>query len=361
MTTKNSSLPENGAFEEKEVKDALGEKQIKRLLAKGKQRGYITYEELNEVLPEDKLASDQIEDIMSMISDMGINVVEDEEAESEETPKAVKADEEESEAPEEAEGGRTDDPVRLYLRDMGGVELLSREGEIDIAKRIEAGREMMIGAICESPLTIRAIVAWGDALSKDQMLLRDIIDIESTYTRDPSDEETAASEDFSEESILVADPLAEESLEEGFGEEEGGSLSVSVMEESLRPQVVQTFEDIAKTYGQLRKFQEKRIKTLQEGKKPSATIEKQYDELRNKLIDLMEGIHLNAYRIEQLVEQMYTLNRRLLGFEGRLLRLAESATVKRESFLKAYYGNELDPEWMTKLSTNGWRRKRLNW
>ncbi len=351
MTTKSSSLPETNAPEEKELKDALGEKQIKRLLSRGKQRGYITYEELNEALPEDKIASEQIEDIMSMISDMGINVVEDEEAESEEASKTPKADEEESEGAEEPEVGRTDDPVRLYLRDMGGVELLSREGEIDIAKRIEAGREMMIGAICESPLTIRAIVAWGDALSKDQMLLRDIIDIESTYTRDPSDEEAAASEDFSEEPILVVEPLAEESLEEGFGEEEGGGLSVSAMEESLRPQVVQTFEDIAKTYGQLRKFQEKRIKALQEGKKPSAAIEKQYDELRNKLIELMEGIHLNAYRIEQLVEQMYTLNRRLLGFEGRLLRLAESTAVKRESFLKEYYGNELDPDWMTKLSS----------
>jgi len=361
MTTVATSMAAPTDFEEKEVKETLSEKTIKQLLAQGKQRGYITYEELNEALPEDKLSSEQIEDIMSMISDMGINVIEDEEAEQGEKPKRVRdRDDSEDDAPEEVETGRTDDPVRLYLREMGSVELLSREGEIDIAKRIESGREMMIGAICESPLTIRAIVSWRDALNQDQMLLRDIIDIESTYSHGPSDEEAAAGE-FEEGSLLVADPLVEESLSEeaGFADDEVGGLSVSAMEESLRPQVVQTFDEIAKTYAKLRKFQELRLKGLHEGKKPSSSIEKKYEEQRQNLVDLMEGIHLNVSRIEQLVEQLYTLNRKLVGLEGRLLRLAESVSVKREQFLDQYYGSELDPEWFEKialLSHKNWKK-----
>ncbi len=360
MTILASSPTATPDFDEKDVKDALSEKTIKRLLAQGKQRGYITYEELNEALPEDKLTSEQIEDIMSMISDMGINVVEDEEAEAGEKPKAAKADEE-ADAPEESEVGRTDDPVRLYLREMGSVELLSREGEIEIAKRIESGREMMIGAICESPLTIRAIVSWRDALNQDQMLLRDIIDIESTYTHGPSDEE-AASAEFEADAIVGGAPLViEEPLEEDgvFSDEEGAGLSISAMEESLRPQVVETFDEIAKTYAQLRKLQEQRLKGLHEGKSPSSATEKKYEDHRQQLIALMEGIHLNASRIEQLVEQLYILNRKLVGLEGRLLRLTESAGVKRESFLEHYYGNELDPEWiakLTSLSHKGWQK-----
>jgi RNA polymerase primary sigma factor len=359
MTTIVRSTTDTKDTDEKEVKQTLGEKSIKRLLAQGKQRGYITYEELNEALPEDKLSSEQIEDIMSMISDMGINIVEDEEAEQEEKPKVAKMDDDgEEESAEVIEVGRTDDPVRLYLREMGTVELLSREGEIAIAKRIEAGWEMLIGAICESPLTIRAIVAWRDALNQDQMLLRDIIDIESTYTHGPSDEE-ATSLNFDADSLLVSPPLGEEPLEEGFGDDEVAGLSISAMEESLRPQVVETFDQIAKTYTQLRKIQEKRLKGLQDGKQPASSTEKKYEEYRQQLVDLMEGIHLNASRIEQLVEQLYTLNRKLVGLEGRLLRLTESAGVKRESFLEQYYGNELDPEWMTKLhllSAKGWQK-----
>ncbi|HUX78462.1 MAG TPA: RNA polymerase sigma factor RpoD [Alphaproteobacteria bacterium] len=359
-----NSTVETPGFEEKDIKEALSEKAIKQLLAQGKQRGYITYEELNEVLPEDKLSSEQIEDIMSMISDMGVNVIEDEETEQDEKPKRAPFGEEggaeAEEAPEASEAGRTDDPVRLYLREMGSVELLSREGEIEIAKRIEAGREMMIGAICESPLTIRAIVTWRDALNQDQMLLRDIIDIESTYSQGPSDEE-AASEDFEGEPLLVGAPIVEDPLEgeEGFGDEEGGGLSLSAMEDALRPQVVETFDQIAKTYAQLRKLQEQRLKTLQEGKAPSSSVEKKYEEQRSKLIELMEGIHLNAPRIEQLMEQLYTLNRKLVGLEGRLLRLAESAGVKRESFLEQYFGSELDPEWFNKiegLTAKGWSK-----
>ncbi len=362
MTTTLNSVAESTHLDEKDSKEALSEKAIKLLITQGKQRGYITYEELNEVLPEDKLNSEQIEDFMSSITEMGINIVEDEETEQEGKPKHIQFDEESGEEredlPEAREVGRTDDPVRLYLSEMGSVELLSREGEIEIAKRIEAGREMMIGAICESPLTIRAIVAWRDALNQDQMLLRDIIDIESTYSQGPSDEE-AISEEFEAESLLVDSPLIENPSdeEEGFSDEEGGGLSISAMESSLRPQVVETFDKIAKTYAQFYKLQEQRLKILQEGKEHSSSIEKKYEEQRYKLIELMEGIHLNASRIEQLVEQLYTLNRKLVGLEGRLLRLAESAGVKREKFLDQYYGSELDPDWfkkLTHLSEKGW-------
>lgn len=365
MATMAAPITEPSDLEEKEIKETLSEKAIKQLLAQGKQRGYITYEELNEVLPEDKLSSEQIEDIMSMISDMGINVIEDEEVEQEEKPKRTRTDEDaEEESAEVSEVGRTDDPVRLYLREMGSVELLSREGEIEIAKRIESGREMMIGAICENPLTIRAIVSWRDALNKDQMLLRDIIDIESTYTSGPSEEEATA-ETFTAESLIIGsplvDPLADESLdgEVAFSDEEGAGLSITAMEESLRPQVLETFDKIAKTYAQLRKFQEQRLKGLHEGKEPTSSLEKKYEEQRNILIDLMQGIHLNASRIEQLVEQLYILNRKLVGLEGRLLRLAMSAGVKREQFLEQYYNSELDPEWFDKLNQltgKGWKK-----
>lgn len=361
MTTMAAPIADPTAFEEKEIKETLSEKAIKQLLAQGKQRGYITYEELNEVLPEDKLSSEQIEDIMSMISEMGINIVEDEEVESEEKPKRPSTTEEDGEeVAEVSEVGRTDDPVRLYLREMGNVELLSREGEIEIAKRIESGREMLIGAICENPLTIRAIVSWRDALNKDQMLLRDIIDIESTYSSGPSDEE-AVTENFAAETLIVGDPIVEESLdgETIFSDEEGVGLSITAMEESLRPQVLETFEKIAKTYAQLRKFQEQRLKGLHEGKEPSTSLEKKYEEQRSLLVDLMQGIHLNASRIEQLVEQLYILNRKLVGLEGRLLRLALSAGIKREQFLEQYYNSELAPEWFEKLdqlSGKGWKK-----
>ncbi|EKE09357.1 MAG: hypothetical protein ACD_16C00190G0005 [uncultured bacterium] len=358
MAKMANSTAETPILEEKENKNAaLGEKAVKQLLAQGKQRGYITYEELNETLPEDKLSSEQIEDIMSMISDMGINIVEDEEAEQEDKTKQTAKDNEEEETVEASEVGKTDDPVRLYLREMGSVELLSREGEIEIAKRIESGREMMIGAICESPLTIRAIVTWRDALNKDQMLLRDIIDIESTYTNGPSEEDA---DNFDEEDDLLGNtPLAEEEIEEESEyDDESAGLSVSAMEDSLRPKVVETFNQIAKTYTQLRKLQEQRLKSLQKGAKASASTEKKYEEIRKELIELMEGIHLNSSRIEQLVEQLYTLNRKLVGLEGRLLRLAEAAGVKREVFLENYYGSELAPEWFDKLETlssKGWK------
>lgn len=360
MSTRTNSATEQNSMDEKE-NNYKDEKSLKQLLAKGKQRGYITYEELNELLPEDKLNSEQIEDIMSMISDTGINVIEDEEADQDSNDSLSKpnSEEEDDEKEEEevSEAGRTDDPVRLYLREMGSVELLSREGEIEIAKRIESGREMLIGAICESPLTIRAIVKWREALLDDQMLLRDIIDIESTYTSGPSEDDDP--ENFEEDSPLIDnqprdDESSDEETEEGedgFGSDDGNGLSVSAMETSLRPQVVETFEQIAKTYDQLRTVQNQRLDAIHDGKEPKAATEKKYEELKHRLVELMEGIHLNSSRIEQLVEQLYNLNRKLVGLEGRLLRLAESTKIKREKFLEQYFGHELDPDWFSNLES----------
>jgi len=367
---------------------------VKKMIAQGKEKGYVTYDDLNTALPPDQVSSEQIEDTMSMLSEMGINVVENEEAEAE-----APAEEAEAEAPaettkasgnvNEADLGRTDDPVRMYLREMGSVELLSREGEIAIAKRIEAGREMMIGGICESPLTIKAIVQWHDALVNGEMLLRDIIDLEATHGGGPgqsnmngddddSDEEggdgaetpAAKDEKAKEEKPKKGD--AKEAAKEGEGAEggEGGdddeddddakaNLSLAALEAKLTPEVVETFEQLTKTYKKLHRLQLIRLESMQGGTEIKPSQEKRYGKLRQELIELMDNVHLNNARIEQLVEQMYDLNRLLIGFEGRLLRLATKCRIKREDFLESYRGNEIDPAWLKKVARNktkGWER-----
>ncbi|MCA1908096.1 MAG: RNA polymerase sigma factor RpoD [Magnetospirillum sp.] len=337
--------------------DALGVA-VKKMVTRGRERGYVTYDELNAALPPDEVSSEQIEDTMAMLSEMGINVVESEETDEAASPEA---EEEESESSsgagnvDEEDLGRTDDPVRMYLREMGSVELLSREGEIAIAKRIEAGREMMIGGICESPLTIRAVIEWHDALQQGRMLLRDIIDLDATYGAGLSEEEMEAEE-------VEAEAGEEEEAEEaeGEGEREGenaegaegdsdgeeNSISLAAMEAQLMPQVLETFEAIAATFLKMEKAQKDRMAALSKGENVSAALEKKYDKLKAEMVRLMEDVHLNNARIEQLVEQMNGLNKRLMGMEGRLLRLAESCKVKRQDFLDSYFGSELDPNWL---------------
>ncbi|MDV7340934.1 RNA polymerase sigma factor RpoD [Terasakiella sp. A23] len=378
--------------------DSLGAA-VKKMLAKGKERGFITYDELNTALPPDKMSSEQIEDTMSALSEMGINVVENEEAEDDNEEE--KSDEKAVGNIDENDTGRTDDPVRMYLREMGSVELLSREGEIAIAKRIEAGREMMIGGICESPITIRSIVEWHDALINGDILLRDIIDLETTYGGGPNTEEVEAAakemEEDTDTDSLTADidnagdddddddkeieapdgvdagsedddldesPEGEEGEEgaESTGEEENGeenNVSLAAMEEQLLPQVVETFEKIAKTYDKLHKSQEQRLTTLGKGEKVSATIERRIEKLRHELVVLMEGVHLNNGRIEELMDHLYGLNKALMNCEGRMLRLATGCRVSRVDFLKQYYGHELDPNWLERVSelpAKGWQR-----
>ena len=324
---------------------------VKRLIAKGKERGFITFDELNAVLPAEQNSSEQIEDVMAMLSEMGIQVVEGEEAEDPEAApvKAEKAEGEE-EKEEEATGnvdeaniGRTDDPVRMYLREMGSVELLSREGEIAIAKRIEAGRDMMIGGLCESPLTFRAIITWHDSLKAARMLLRDIIDLEATQggpkeaAGEPAD---TAAEAFEPAEDLDADD-----------ENEGPGMSLSALEEKLKPEVLANFEDIESLYKKLHKVQARRLDTHLSGDIIAIRSERAYEKQRVELVGKVEQVRLHNHRIEELVIQLKQITQRLNGLEGQLLRLAESAKVPREEFLKEYRGHELDPNWMERVST----------
>ncbi|MGH7189645.1 MAG: RNA polymerase sigma factor RpoD [Acetobacteraceae bacterium] len=330
---------------------------VKRLIARGKERGYITFDELNQVLPPDQNSSEQIEDVMAMLNEMGIQVVEGEDSEEAEPAPAV-AEKPQEEAEGEPQGnldeenlGRTDDPVRMYLRDMGSVELLSREGEIAIAKRIEAGRDMMIGGLCESPLTFRAIIAWHDALKAGRMLLRDIVDLEATQGAGVPPAEGAPAP--------AAPPTFEATEEIEEGEEgEGAALSLSALEEKLKPEVLVTFEEIEGLYKKLSKLQHRRLESITSGEELRARSEKNYERQREELVGKVEQVRLHNNRIEELVEQLKALNQRLTSLEGRLLRLAEASKVSREDFLAQYRSHEHDPAWLERvgsLAAKGWK------
>ncbi len=360
---------------------------IKRMLARGKERGYVTYDELNAALPPDQVSSEQIEDTMTMLSELGVNVIENEESEEPATPEAEEGDGEVRGNLDDDDIGRTDDPVRMYLREMGSVELLSREGEIAIAKRIEAGREMMIGGICENPMTMRAIVAWRDALNEGKMLLRDIIDLDATYGSgvfgpvpaevvaavpeggkvegeagdaprngaDPSENAVVGNgEDVAKELAEIENELA---VEEAEGEE--SSISLAAMEAQLKPSALATFDAIAETHKRLHRLQDQRINALQKGEPLPRVTERRYEKLKAEVIDNVKRVRLNNTRIEYLVDQLYEINRRLVADEGRLLRLAESAGIRRSEFLQQYFGNELAGDWLERVETlpgRGWPR-----
>ncbi|MBU0796774.1 MAG: RNA polymerase sigma factor RpoD, partial [Alphaproteobacteria bacterium] len=324
---------------------------VKRLIQKGKERGYITYDELNAALPSDQMSSEQIEDIMTQLSEMGVNVIDDDDKEEREERPAAGDDEEEVAKGgniDDDDIGRTDDPVRMYLREMGSVELLSREGEIAIAKRIEAGREAMIGGICESPLTFDAILAWRDALIEERILLRDIIDLDATYGAGPEAEEAETEGEAAEaEPVIAKENQPETEPEESEeGDEDDNTMSLSAMEAELKPIVLEQLDQIAEAYGKLQKLQERRLLKVQKGEALAKPSETKYEQARAQLVEMMNKIRLNNGRIEALMEQLYELNRRLTGLEGRLLRVAEGAGVKRADFLDAYFGNELDPNWL---------------
>ncbi|MBB4235488.1 RNA polymerase sigma factor RpoD [Rhizobium esperanzae] len=374
----------------------LSDDAVKKMIKAAKKRGYVTMDELNAVLPSEEVTSEQIEDTMSMLSDMGINVIEDEEAE--EAGASGGGDDDDSGGDEESEGGelapssgtalatakkkeptdRTDDPVRMYLREMGSVELLSREGEIAIAKRIEAGRETMIAGLCESPLTFQAIIIWRDELNEGTTLLREIIDLETTY----SGPEAKAAPQFQSPEKIEADRKAAEEKEKtrrarsgddditdvgGEGlppeeeeeDEDESNLSLAAMEAELRPQVMETLDTIAETYKKLRKLQDQQVEQrLSASGTLSSAQERRYKELKDELIKAVKSLSLNQNRIDALVEQLYDINKRLVSNEGRLLRLAESYGVKRDSFLEQYQGAELDPNWMKSignLAARGWK------
>ncbi|HUB43943.1 MAG TPA: RNA polymerase sigma factor RpoD [Acetobacteraceae bacterium] len=345
---------------------------VKRLIARGKERGYITFDELNAVLPPEQNSSEQIEDVMANFNEMGIQVVEGEEAEEGEppAPKAEKTEEAEGEEEptgnvDEASLGRTDDPVRMYLREMGSVELLSREGEIAIAKRIEAGRDMMIGGLCESPLTFKAIITWHDQLKAGRMLLRDIIDLEATQgagapTGDGSAPPVAAPPNGNGNGggAPAGDGF------DGGGEDiddeegEGPGISLSALEEKLKPEVLATFEEIEALYKKLHKVSYRRLETMTSGEEVSSRSEKTYEKSREELVQKVGQVRLHNNRIEELVTQLKQLNQRLTSLEGQLLRMAEGCKVSRDEFLSNYRGEELDPNWIERvagLPAKGWK------
>mgnify|MGYP001216228026 CR=1 FL=1 len=345
----------------------LSDQAVKKFLKTAKTRGYVTYDELNAVLPSEEVSSEQIEDTMAMLSDMGINVVEQDEGEEGADAAEEPADEEESRAlttqsmPARAEAKaepseRTDDPVRMYLREMGSVELLSREGEIAIAKRIEAGREAMIAGLCESPLTFQAIIIWRDELNEAKILLRDIIDLEATYEGPeakipppvmPGDIGHPATPPALNKAGDL--PALESDDEEDFE----NALSLAAMEAELKPKVLETFDNIANAYKKLRKQQDKKLELQVAGEQATRQSLKAYDKLREEIIVDVKSLSLNNNRIESLVEQLYSINKRLVGLEGRLMRLADSYGVPRQAFIDEYFGNELDATWLERISAKG--------
>jgi RNA polymerase primary sigma factor len=310
---------------------------IKKLIARGKERSYVTVDELNAALPSEQVSSEMIEDTMAMLSDIGINVVESEESEDGgEAKAAAKSDDEEDESGgnvDEANLGRTDDPVRMYLREMGTVELLSREGEIAIAKRIEAGRDMMIGGLCESTQTFKAIVGWHEAVKDGRMLLRDVIDLEATNTADNPE---------------PPPPDPEEEFEEGE-EGEAPGLSLSALEEKLKPEVLAAFDEIEALYARFAELAARRMEAYAAGQALEGRDESAYDRGRQELVAAVQKVHLHNNRTEELVEQLKALNRKLTSMEGQVLRLAEASKVKREEFLQHWRGHELDPAWFDRL------------
>ena len=329
---------------------------VKNLIKKGKDRGFLTFGEVNAAFSQTQLNSEQIEDILSSLSDMGVTVTENEE--NEDASAGSKGDQDGGALGNVAEDdvGRTDDPVRMYLREMGGVELLSREGEIAIAKRIEAGRELMIGGIAESPLTIKALVKWRDAIKEGQVLLRDVIDLDATYGGSPdvqsapgsatipnSEETTKTSQSSDAENTEDIELDDDEDIEEN-------NMSLAAMEEALMPEVIQTFDKIADIYGKLKKVQDRRLSRMLKGEPATAQSEQRYAKLKDELVELMDGVRLNANRLEALVEQLYKLNRHLVGLDMRLMKAAESNKVKRADFMAQHFGKELEPNWIEMIS-----------
>src|SRR5438477_325229 len=384
----------------------LSDAAVKKLIRTAKKRGYVTHDQINSVLPSETVNSEQIEDVLAMFSEMGVNVVETEETSEEGEEAHEEADEE-----AESEGGelvevqqkvpakaetkepteRTDDPVRMYLREMSSVELLSREGEVAIAKRIEAGREAMIAGLCESPLTFQAIIIWRDELNEGKVFLREVIDLEATYAGPDAKAMPAPALGPDGQPIVAAlgqgapaaiaataappaaptgatpfkaaaDGEAAETPPPGEAEFDDddmeNSLSLAAIEAELKPKVLETFDKIADSYKRLRRLQDQDIQNKLRNDSLSPAQERRYKKLKDEIISKVKSLRLNQARIDALVEQLYDINKRLVGYEGRLMRLAEGHGVVREDFLRNYQGSELDPHWLnrvSKLSAKGWK------
>ncbi len=345
---------------------------LRRVVAQAKEKGSITIDQLNTVLPAD-FPPEQTDDVIQLLESRGIGVVRDDAMSENDTaeaaePAEAEAAEETSEseeaspaAGEEEELGRTDDPVRMYLREMGTIELLSREGEIEIAKRIEAGRNMVLEALCESPLTMRAVIGWRDAIREGRVLLRDIIDLDATYEQGPGGPPTGegAEGEAAEEAAAGGEgdeePAAPEMPEEEDFDED--TLSLAALENKVRDGVLTTFDTIAEAYGLLRGLQEERLAVIQANTKVDAALDGRYQSARRGMVELMQQVSLNQNRVEALVEQLFDMNKLLQSLEGKLLRLATSSRVPREGFIREYMGRELEPGWMdrvARLKERGW-------
>ena len=346
---------------------------VKKMIAGARERGYITYDQLNNVLPPDQVSSEQIEDVMSMLSEMGINIIEDEDIEEEEgrVTDLVAVNQTKDVA---VSGGdtekldRTDDPVRMYLREMGSVELLSREGEIAIAKRIEAGRNTMILGLCESPLTFKAITGWRDELLKEDALLRDIIDLETTFGTQMGEEvdgqkviktsslNGAPIKQAGEELDADGNPIISDDDDD---EDDQANMSLAAMEAELKPRVLEILDRIASDYTQLKEMQDDRISaTLNDGSDFSESQEKHYQSLRSEIVELVNELHLNNNRIEMLIDQLYGINHRIMRIDGSIVKLADQARINRRDFIEEYRGCELDPNWLDRMAEKtgrGWQ------
>ena len=347
---------------------------VKRMIADARERGYITYDQLNAVLPPEQVSSDQIEDVMSMLSEMGIQVTEEEESEESDDGAGgtdiatVSGSRDVTIGGAEAEKlDRTDDPVRMYLREMGSVELLSREGEIAIAKRIEAGRNTMILGLCESPLTFQAITIWRDELLSEDILLRDVIDLETTFGNQLGEEGevetvvTAASVSDSKEdggSELDADgnPISKDDDDD---DDDQANMSLAAMEAALKPRVLETLEIIARGFADLSDMQDARMSaTLNEDSSFSVKEEERYQTLRSEIVVLVNSLHLHNNRIEALIDQLYGINRRIMSIDSAMVKLADQARINRREFIDEYRGRELDPNWLEQMaakSGRGWQ------
>ncbi|WP_071672816.1 RNA polymerase sigma factor RpoD [Nioella nitratireducens] len=373
--------------DEPETSLDMSQAAVKKMIAEAKTRGYITYDQLNTVLPPDQVGSEQIEDVMSMLSEMGINVIEDEEAEDDGDQQGGSTAVVQTSSRDVAVSSgdsekldRTDDPVRMYLREMGSVELLSREGEIAIAKRIEAGRNTMIAGLCESPLTFQAITIWRDELLDEEILLRDVIDLDATFGRaleedgeeapvvpgvtpvaaagDTTGDTAPAAEKKEKEQELDADgnPITSDDDED---EDDQANMSLAAMEAALKPRVLETLDRIADDYTRLSEMQDLRISaTLNEDSSFSSDEEAEYQQLRSEIVLLVNELHLHNNRIEALIDQLYGINRRVMSIDSGMVKLADQARINRREFIEEYRGYELDPTWLDRMSDKpgrGWQ------
>ncbi|MCA3557912.1 MAG: RNA polymerase sigma factor RpoD [Rhodobacter sp.] len=370
---------DDGKPEEQDAEVSLDMSQaaVKRMIADARERGYITYDQLNTVLPPEQVSSEQIEDVMSMLSEMGINIIEDDEAEEGEPvgelAETVSASREVMVAGTTSETlDRTDDPVRMYLREMGSVELLSREGEIAIAKRIEAGRNTMIAGLCESPLTFQAITIWRDELLSEDILLRDVIDLEATFGRsldgegelgepglDGVDMSAAPRRTAADEPDLDADGNPIVTVEDDDDDDEASAMSLAAMEAALKPRVLETLDVIARDYIRLAEMQDLRMTaTLKDAGRFSSDDEAAYQKLRSEIVLLVNELHLHNNRIEALIDQLYGINRKIMSINSGMVKLADAARINRREFIDEYQGSELDPSWADRMAAKagrGWQ------